>query len=848
MRVTSGCGAGGRQAARSRRRDAAAGPGYGLGWASRRTDPSGVAAVGGRSRTGDPTILLQLRIAACAIFALFLAAPVAAAPTGLGAPIVFVSRQILPDGSIYWDAVKGMPGVGPASRVRPAAPGRLLVLETDGSVRTLVDGAAPGAASLFLVDVNGPAVSYDATWIAFAGLAQGTWNTGAAASVGGWRLYKIRADGTQLAPLTTSDEDDLDLSQHGTAQGALGGYDDFDPVWLPDGRIAFSSTRFRSIAQYSGVRTSNLFIVNANGSGMQRITAERNGADRPLVDPLTGKIVFARWWRNHRFPIDDMSTVTTAVGPIFGYVGTAYAQHLGLTTDRDHPVGGPTMFRNAWQAAAIAPDGTGLEMWSGRFRSEDANNVYGGAFRSDGVLFANYFPMANMTEAAGFGGVRRYQRGPEPYVPVLGVTAVSTDYVHPLNPTSFGIFNGSYAVDPDVLPGGDLIVSSAPDVNQDYGLVRVAPDGSGATPVLDDPGTAELRARVLAPRPLPPVLPPATATASLLPPGGDGPYDGDGTFTFAALNVYANAPVDVDIVSAPPVGSANSIRFFLDHQRQSPGSFAQVDWPILLGERLIAADGSVTEPAAPAWLPLFEQLRSSAPAGYAVPRTGGPYPDGAAHVAGMNYGAPGAVARCVGCHAGHTEIPVPASDEAAKWSNLAPGATLHVSSARDANYTGGLVDRRAKKGEMWRYWNSAAGDQDGAWVALEFPVPVFVRSVRLWNPRAGGEANSTIQVNAATVRLFSDAAGAAQVAAANATAISADGTDVAFADVKARLVRVDLDDVSGSFYGIQLASLAEVEVIAKGAELAPEPADAALGLLSIGVLAALRRGRHRIAR
>jgi hypothetical protein len=765
-----------------------------------------------------------------------------AAPTGLGAPIVLVSRQILPDGSIYWDVPKGLAGVGPASRVRPAAPGRLLVLETDGTLRVLVDGAAPSAASLQLVDVNAPAVSYDGQWIAFAGLPAGDWDDGAAASVGGWRLYRIRADGSGLAQITFSDEDDLDLSRHGTAAGALGRYDDFDPVWLPDGRICFASTRWRAIAQYSGVRASNLFIVGADGGGMQRITAERNGADRPLVDPTTGQIVFARWWRNHRFPTNDMTTITAAVGPVYGYTGPAYEQHLGLTTNRNAPVGGPSMFRNAWQAATIRPDGTGLAMWSGRFRNEDANHVYGGAFAPDGVLFANYFPMSNMTEAAGFGGIRRYERGAVPYVPVLGITSVTLQYVHPANPTSFGIFVGSYAAEPEVLPAGDLVVSHAPDVNQDYGLVRVAPDGSGMTPVFDLPGSAELRARVLAPRPLPPVLPAAAATASQLPPDGDGPFDADGTFTFAALNVYANAPVDADIVSAPAVGSANSIRFFVDHQRQSPGSFPHVDWPILLGEKLVAADGSVIEGEAPAWLPLFEQLRGAPTGGYTVPRTGGPNPEGAAHVAGMNYGAPGAVARCVGCHAGHTLMEVPASDEAARWSNLAPGASLRVSSSRDASQVRGLVDRRAQRGEIWRYWNSAPGEQDGAWVALDFPVPVRVRSVRLWNPRFGDEASSTVQVHAATVRLLATPDAVQPLATAESDALSAEGTDVAFPDVVARSVHVTLDDVSGTFYGMQLASLAEVEVIAKGEAIAaPEPSAGALGVAALLALARTRR-------
>jgi len=797
---------------------------------------------GRRAAKGNRVAGLRCAVVGALVSLCMGSTPVRAGSSGLDVPIVFVSRQILAEGSIYWNVPKGLPGIGPATRVAPAAPGRLLVLELDGSVRTLVDGAAPSAASQHLIDVDGPAVSYDAQWIAFAGLSQGSWDTGLAASPGGWRLYKIRADGTQLTQLTFSDADDLDLSQHGVAAGGLAGYDDFDPVWLPDGRIAFASTRWRSFAQYSGVRTSNLHVVGANGGGMQRITAERNGADRPLVDPVTGQIVFARWWRNHRFPIDSMASVPTAVGPVYGYTGLAHLQHLGLTSDRGAAKGGESMFRNAWQAATIRPDGSGLAMWSGRRRNEEANHVYGGAFTPDGALYANYFPMFNMTEAAGCGGIRRYERGAVPYEPVAGITTLGGVYANASNPTSFGIYLGSYAAEPEVLPSGDLVVSMAPDVAQDYGLVRMAPDGSGVTPVLDYSGTSELRARVVAPRPLPPVLPAATATASALPPTEGGPQAIDGTFTFAALNVYANGPVDMDIVSAPPVGSANSIRFFLDTQRQSPGSFPRLDWPILLGEKPVEPDGSVFD-TAPAWLPLFEQLRTAPGAGYEVPPTGVPGRDGTAHVTGMNYGPPGAVARCVGCHAGHTLIPVPANDADAQWSNLAPGATVSVSSSRDANGLRGLVDRRAHTGEIWRYWNSAPGEsQDHQWVALDLPVPVSVRTVRLWNPRAGDEAGSTVQVHAATVRLFATPESSLPVATEAATALSPNGTDVAFADVAARRIRVDLDDVSGTFYGMPLAALAEIEVIAKGLAIeAPEPGATWLALAACGALAALRR-------
>jgi WD40-like Beta Propeller Repeat len=726
-----------------------------------------------------------------------------------GLAIVFVSRQIPSHGSIYWDPPQDMPGVGPHSRFRVAAPGKLMVREPDGRLRTLIDGSQPTAASLNLIDVNAPDVSYDGTTIVFAGLKAGNYKLGDQAP-DGWRLYTIKVNGSGLRQLTFSDQQ-LDLSQFGQASAGLETYADTDPAWLPDGRIVFSSTRWPSYAQYSGVRTSNLYVVRADGGGLRRITAERNGADRPLVDPLTGKIVYARWWRNHRFPINSMTTITDPNG--------GYKQKDGLTADRNNPVGGPTMFRNAWQAATINPDGTGLAMWAGALRDEDGNHVYGGAFASDGTLIANYFPMLNMTEAGGFGGIRSFRRGPGTSTPILGITRPSINYAHcpNSNDCSYGIFQGAYAADPDVLPSGRIIVSWAPDVNQDYGLYVVNADGSGLTKLYDNPGTTELRARLIRQRPLPAIIADTvTQTPSLLPPPSAGPYTQEGTFVFDDLNVYANGPVDADIVSAPAVGSADKIRFFIDQQRTSSGSFPNLDWPILLGELKIEADGSLREPSAPANVPLFEQIRS---ADGTVPLTGQPYTygNGATHVAGMNFGRPGSVARCVGCHAGHSMIPVPASDAAAQWSNLAPGAQVAVSSSRDPNYDEGLIDRRVMKGEIWRYWTSSQSQsQNGQWVKLTFAVPISVRAVRLYNPRQGDEANSSIVVQSATVRLYSDAAGTVQVASKTVGPLSVLGTEVAFADVKARVVRVELNSVTGTFYGMHIASLAEVEVVARG--------------------------------
>jgi hypothetical protein len=725
--------------------------------------------------------------------------------------LVFVSRQIPPRGSIYWDVPGDMPGVGPHSRFRVAAPARLLVREVDGSIRVLIDGNNPES-SLNLIDVNAPDVSYDGARIVFAGLPAATYNRGPVSNPGAWRIYTISADGGELRQVTRSDQQ-LDLSQFGGASGGLENYDDTDPAWLPDGRIVFSSTRWPSYAQYSGVRTTNLYVVNADGTDLHRITAERNGADRPQIDPVTGKIVYARWWRNHRFALNDMTIVADPAG--------GFVQKDGLSAKRDVEMdGSPTyadyLWRNVWNAATINPDGTELKAWGGSFlQTGDGNlgHMYGGGFSASGDLFANFYPMFNMTEASGFGGIRRYSRGPEPFTPIIGITQLSQTYVHPSNPTSYGIYPGFYASDATALSDGSLVISWAPTVDQDYGLVQINPDGSGLTAVYDNKGTSELRARVLRPRPRPPVLSDTvTQAASLLPPPGNGPYDADGTFTFNALNVYANAPVDTDIVSAPPVGSAETIRFFIDHQRTSPGSYPNLDWPILLAEERVNADGSIRT-TAPANVPLFEQLRSAA---RAVPVTRGPNGNfGAGHVAGMNFGPTGATATCVGCHIGHTMIPVPANPADAAWTNLAPGARITVSSSRTDDASRWLNDRRVKKAQPGQVWSSSpALPGRGQWIQLEFPVPIRVRTVRLYSPASGGDAQSSLEISESVVRLLDDGHGE-RVDRRTGT-LSPAGTDVGFDDIVTRVVRVEFTQLKGRFYGASVAALNEIEVIARG--------------------------------
>ncbi len=755
----------------------------------------------------DRTEYLAAHAAACGV------CPQAA----LDVPIVFVSRAINPGGTAHWSIPRDMPGVGPWSRTRPAPPGRLLVREADGSVRTLIDGANPGPASLDLIDVNAPAVSYDGAVIAFAGLPAGDYDGAPGAVVDGWRIYTIRADGSDLRQVTFSDQDLLDYSQFGAAAAGLRGYDDFDPVFLPDGRICFASTRWPSFAHYDGARTSNLHVVNTDGSRLIRITAERNGAERPLVDPLTGNIVYFRWWRNHRFPINDFTTIE--MDPLDP--GAGFIQHGGLTINQGGHIAAPSFERNHWQVVHIRTDGGDLALFSGAGRDEAPNHAYGGGFDSRGALFANFFPMMNMTDAGGFGGVIRLERGVGVRTALIGVTDEDGAPVLGGAAPSTGVLWGRYAAEPEPLPDGRIVLSWAPNIHQDYGLYTFDPATGAMALVWDEIGASEVRARALTARTVPPIGrdtyrdDPSESGPPLLPPAPGASLAPISIGLIYPLNVYANADVDVDIVSAPPVGSAETFIIYVDHQRTSPGTAAPLDWPILALQQTIEPDGSIIMEGAPVGVPVFEQIRGPAP-GFELPTTGGHETNGAAQVAGHNFILPGSSLLCIGCHAGHSLMSTDVHVDDAVFSNVAPGAAVTASSWRTDESFMGLIDRRVLKGAVEDYWSSAPGETVGQWVDLSFPVPVSIRGVRVYAPRTGEAGESTVDVGEVRIRLFTHENAAGEIARATLQNLTTTGSEAPFDDLLARSVRVEIINTTGDFLGAPAAALGEIEVIARG--------------------------------
>jgi len=152
--------------------------------------------------------------------------------------------------------------------------------------------ARPDAKPKLLVDagkgvIGSPSVSFDGKTIYFAmapgeGLAETHRPYGFRAGRDArpyegnfFHIYRVSADGSGLTQLTK------------------GTFHDFDPEPLPDGRIAFSSTRIGSREEYHGNVARCLFTMNADGSHIRPLTYHIVGDNEPKVT-AEGEIAFIR--------------------------------------------------------------------------------------------------------------------------------------------------------------------------------------------------------------------------------------------------------------------------------------------------------------------------------------------------------------------------------------------------------------------------------------------------------------------------------------------------------------------------------------------------------------------------
>jgi len=692
-------------------------------------------------------------------------------------PVVFVSRNLVQGGSNYYPQAGLLPGTGPFSRTSVVG-GRLLVRESGGTVRVLVDSTM-NFSGTSLIDVSDPCPYWNASKIVFSGIEHRD---------SSWRIYEIRSDGTGFKKITHSDRN-INLSQFGPIAFKFVKYDDFDPCYLPDGRICFASTRYASLAQYGGgVRTSNLYIIDSTSLNLHRITSERNGAEEPAIDPVTGQIVFSRWWLN----IDLPSWLTSG--------GITRDTSLSLTSD----------IANFWTSAMIRPDGEGLVIFAGTGNFRPGMNNYKPAILSDGSMISMFVPHAPMTYTTGSSGIRWFERGNSYQNHIIGVNQANMQlYIQ--NPPSIGTMQPPYAVDPVQLPNSTILFSYATQVeNQDYGLYTVNLNGSGLIPFYDIPGKMELNPEVLLPKTLPPVLIDLVIDfpEDIPPTINPSTWYKDGSFRFDCVNMFANGDVDVPMQDAPPITKFAHIKFFMNFQRTDS---LGMDSAIYLGIQPVFHTGQIAFDNAPANVPMFEQVVDSD--GKVLKGSHGQV----AHVVGMNYGRLGTGTKCVGCHAGHTEITVGQTITEASFFNTSTSAEVTQSSFKYINdslqYPGKkVIDRKARNDSLHVNW--IANGITNEFVNLKWSVPLDARRVTLYNIKPNTSNNTNIQVTDAEMFLYFEGTQVYHVPSTGV--ISVNGTTININDLpKFDELKVIVRSFTGLINGQSLAGLAEVETNAR---------------------------------
>ncbi|MEO5989150.1 MAG: hypothetical protein ABIU54_03210 [Candidatus Eisenbacteria bacterium] len=653
--------------------------------------------------------------------------------------LVFVSREMVPGSPLVL-------GVGPAGRTVVTA-GSLVVREPNGVSHPLLPR------EVFL-DVADPAVSYDGRTIAFAAVAHRD---------SSWRLWLCNSEGRQLRPLTRTDRV-LDLASRYRADAArFVRYDDFDPCWLPDGRIVFASTRHPWAAQ-QGPPVSNLWTVQADGTGLMRITSERDGGEEPSVDPTNGRLVYARWFFNR-------------------YLASAN----GVTQDRALAMPADTV--DLWHALSSDLDGDHLRLAGGDARERRGQMAYQPVVFVDTSLVGVIPEQSNLMRATRLG-LQRFRGGFAAAQPLFG----------------YGAAAGWSACSPCVLPDGRMVFSMDEHGTGNFALYACEADGSRLVGVVDEPGRMELDAAVLGPRRMPP--PPLYSstnpfTPDPLPPSTLEQIVQDSrTARFDCLNVFANAPVDAPFPDAPRPQRDVRIRFLVALSRPAR---AGGDTLVRVSEVPLSPQGAVHVDAVPAEVPTFEQLVDSK--GRVLRSVSGP-----AHVAGFNFTRPGAGTKCVGCHTGHSAIRVPDSAAEGEWTNLSPASRVTASSVIAASDgPQGAVDRRTLGDPTQHAWVAEAST--GQWLRLQWETPVDTRAVVLYALRASAKDGGLIRVRRSELALFLQGRQVGKVPIQQEW--RPEGTRVAFPTTRIDALEIRPIVVEGRFRKRPAAALAEIETIAR---------------------------------
>jgi dipeptidyl aminopeptidase/acylaminoacyl peptidase len=434
---------------------------------------------------------------------------------------------------------------------------KLSPIAPDGVVTPLTDFTG--------ASVSDPCVSFDGKWILFSMRAPGDSDR---------NIWEIGADGSGLRRVTS------------------GGGHDYDPLYLPDGRILFTSSRDGEMDEYNHSLAEHLYVCDADGSAMERISFNQSDDFDPALLP-TGRIVYTRWEHFgtfNRFPL--FATNPDGTGTFHGF--------------------GPHD-RNFFHAQPT-PDGRLVAILSTRV-NEDAGPLV--------VLKPEEGPADPVTDAASL------------HWNVL-TTQVNTDGA----PWSHGAFKYPFPLG-DRRYVASYTLPAATDGEVDYGLYTFTLDQAGAGTVDDpatlslgdltflynDPNTNEYDAQLLAPHPKPPVIPSTIVRSSS---GG----------TFLAEDVFNRSQHDGQEVPVRGQDPITTIAVIAARptMRGETNDFSANEFEkrALIGFAPVYSDGSARF-TVPADTPISFATLDEHDRGFVVKRT---------HI----YVRPGETFTCFGCH------------------------------------------------------------------------------------------------------------------------------------------------------------------------------------------------------
>ena len=307
------------------------------------------------------------------------------------------------------------------------------------------DGVVTPLTNYVGASVSDPAVSFDGKKILFSmRLPGGTWRN----------IWEISFDGSGLRQVTS------------------GGGHDFDPLYLPDDRILFTSSRDGEMDEYNHAPAEHLYTCDMNGAGLERVSFNMSDDFDPELLP-NGRVMYTRW------------------------------EHFG------------TM--NRFPLFVTNPDGSGTFHDFG----PHGRNFFHPSPTPDGRIIAIESTM--IEGDAGPLAMLKPEEGPAD--PATGPTSSHWDVLTPLvnndgEPWPYGAFKYPRSIGTNRFVASYSLPAATED-DVDYGLYTFTLDQSvtgtpsdpatfsihNLTFLYNDPTTNEYDAQLLAPHPKPPIIP-----------------------------------------------------------------------------------------------------------------------------------------------------------------------------------------------------------------------------------------------------------------------------------------------------------------------------------------------------